>query len=473
MHNDNSEHSCHITQYFYGAASRKGAPPIPLQGIWTADSNALPPWKGDYHFDLNVQLTYWACLNSGKFQAAECLLDFMWQLIPVHREFAQKFFNADQGIAVPGVMTLKGQPMGGWAMYSLSPVQGIWIAQHFYWQWIYTQDSEFLASRAYPYIKMIAQVIMILLERKEDGFYYLPLSSSPEIHDNTLKAWLKPNSNYDLALLKWLFITLETLALKLNLQEDLALWKKFSAGLPSLAINSKGGLRISADEDLPESHRHFSHLMGIYPLQLLDAEKPEDSNIMKASFAQIEEMGTKFWCGYSFSWMSCLYAQIGDGEHAFEYLSKFVNAFITRNYFHVNGDQSGKGYSAFTYRPFTLEGNFAAGQAVHEMLIQARKNRIRIFPAIPQNWKEIEFSNLYVPGGHCITAIMKNGLTNSISLIAGSEGEILLHAKGCTNPNIKIDGILVEINQEGLYFKIRVKKGQKVEINSNPGDNGQ
>ena len=32
-----------------------GAPPIPLQGVWTADDGGLPPWKGDYHHDLNTQ----------------------------------------------------------------------------------------------------------------------------------------------------------------------------------------------------------------------------------------------------------------------------------------------------------------------------------------------------------------------------------------------------------------------------------
>ena len=31
---------------------------------------ALPPWRGDYHHDLNTQLTYWAYLASGLIHAA-------------------------------------------------------------------------------------------------------------------------------------------------------------------------------------------------------------------------------------------------------------------------------------------------------------------------------------------------------------------------------------------------------------------
>ena len=38
-------------------------------------------------------------------------------------------------------------------------------------------------------------------------------------------------------------------------------------------------------------------------------------------------------------------------------LEIFSRAFCLRNGFHCNGDQSGKGYSRFTYRPFTLEGD--------------------------------------------------------------------------------------------------------------------
>ena len=152
-----------LVQYFYGAASRRGAPPIPLQGVWTADEGTLPPWKGDYHHDLNTQLTYWAYLASGRFAEGECFLDFLWNLLPEHRRFARKFYDAP-GAAVPGVMTLDGKPMGGWGQYSLSPIQGAWVGQAFYWHWRYTMDPEFLDQRAYPYCAEIAECLVALLQ---------------------------------------------------------------------------------------------------------------------------------------------------------------------------------------------------------------------------------------------------------------------------------------------------------------------
>ena len=45
--------------YKLGSASRENSYPISLQAVWTADNGKLPPWKGDYHHDLNTQLSYW------------------------------------------------------------------------------------------------------------------------------------------------------------------------------------------------------------------------------------------------------------------------------------------------------------------------------------------------------------------------------------------------------------------------------
>ena len=68
-----------LCRYFYGAASRRGAPPMPLQGVWTADNGGLPPWKGDYHNDLNTQMTYIAYQAAGHFDEGACYLDFLGQ----------------------------------------------------------------------------------------------------------------------------------------------------------------------------------------------------------------------------------------------------------------------------------------------------------------------------------------------------------------------------------------------------------
>ena len=84
----------YLVQYFYGAASRRGAPPIPLQGVWTADNGELPPWKGDYHHDLNTEMTYVAYQTAGRFDEGLCFLESLWKLLPEFRAFAKQFYDA-------------------------------------------------------------------------------------------------------------------------------------------------------------------------------------------------------------------------------------------------------------------------------------------------------------------------------------------------------------------------------------------
>ena len=249
--------------YLLGSASRKGNFPMPLQGLWTAcDDQYLPPWKGDYHHDLNTELTYLSFLKANRLEQGECFLDYLASLTERGRDFARDFYDAD-GICLPAVMDIDGYALGGWPMYSLSPTNQLWLCQSFERCYAYTGDVEFLRKTAYPFIEQSARCILSLLQEDAEGFYVLPISSSPEIHDNTQKSFLTPNSNYDQALLLYTFSSLAQLAGVLGKADDRRLWEATLQKLRPLAVNAAHVLRLSPDEDLQESHRHQSHAMAI------------------------------------------------------------------------------------------------------------------------------------------------------------------------------------------------------------------
>lgn len=421
-----------LVRYFHGAASRRGAPPMPLQGVWTADAGTLPPWKGDYHHDLNTQMTYMAYQGAGHFDEGLCFLEYLGDRLPAFRKFARDFFGTP-GANVPGVMTLAGAPLGGWAQYSLAPTPAAWLAHLFYLHWRYTGDDAFLKNRAYPWCAEVGASLEALLKPDATGRLVLPTSSSPEIHDNSARAWLKPNSNYDLALLRMLYLSLTEMAVALEQPAQAARWRALASGLGADHVDDDGTLRVNADESLTASHRHFSNLMGIYPFNLVTVDGPErERQIIRASLRQYDELGTSQWCGYSFSWMAALRARVGDGEQAARHLDLFVKAFVLRNGFHANGDQTKSGLSSFTYRPFTLEGNFLAMAAVHEMLLQSWSPRpgtgdrpvLRIFPAMPWRWHDASFDDLRAEGGHRVSARRENNTTTWFRVVAGSTGTL-------------------------------------------------
>ncbi|HBO45283.1 MAG TPA: hypothetical protein DD670_15420 [Planctomycetaceae bacterium] len=416
-----------LVRYFYGAASRRGAPPIPLQGVWTADRGGLPPWKGDFHNDLNTQMTYWAHFTSGHFEQGASFIDFLWNHLPKHRRFATDFFGTS-GAAVPGVMSLAGDPIGGWCAYSLSPTMGAWIAHSFHQHWRYTMDERFLNERAYPYCEAIARCLEELLEPDERGRLKLPLSSSPEYHENAAKSWLTPNSNFDLSLLRWLFAALAEMA---GARGDAAAadhWNGLLDRLDPLAVEGESGpLRISPDESLAFSHRHFSHLMAIFPLGTLHVEGSDrDRQVIEASIAELRRHGSERWTGYSFAWLACMAARAGQPELALENLDIYLKTFISRNGFHLNGDFKRLGYSGFNYRPFTLEGNFAAGQAVHEMLLQSWGGTVRVFPAVPKAWDDVAFTDLRAEGAFAVSARRQGGRTILVRIRAGRDATLRL-----------------------------------------------
>jgi alpha-L-fucosidase 2 len=459
-----------LVQYYYGAASRVGAPPMPLQGVWTADAGTLPPWKGDYHHDLNTQMTYLGYQAAGRFDEGRCFTDFLWDRLPVFRRFAREFFGTP-GANVPGVMTLAGAPLGGWAQYSLAPTPAGWLAHLFYLHWRYTADDAFLRTRAYPWCAEVGESLAALLRPNAGGRLVLPTSASPEIHDNGPRAWLEPNTNYDLAILRMLFLSLQEMASALDRGPEAARWARLAADLGDFHVDPDGTLRLNADESLTASHRHFSNLMNLYPFNLTTSEGGErERGIIRSSVAQYDRLGTQAWCGYSFSWMAALRARIGDPEAAVRHLELFVKAFVLRNGFHANGDQTKSGLSGFTYRPFTLEGNFLAAAAVHEMLLQSWSARpgtgdwgaLRIFPAMPWRWHAASFDDLRAEGGHRVSARRENNATTWLRVVAGRGGPVRIRDNfGGRTPRWTRDADTVR--REGSDFVVVLQPGEAIE----------
>ena len=458
----------YLVRYFYGAASRLGAPPMPLQGVWTADAGSLPPWKGDYHNDLNTQMTYMGYQGAGNFDEGRCFLDFNWNLLPAFRQFARDFYGTP-GANVPGVMSLSGDPLTGWGQYSLSPTMGPWIAHLFYLHWRYTADDRFLRTRAYPWCRELGQSLQALLKPDAQGVLRLPLSTSPEIHGNSLSAWLTPNSNYDLFSLKMMFLALSEMADACHQRSEAAQWAKVAVALGITHTSADGALKLDAQEELRESHRHLSNLIGIYPFNVVTVEGGEaDRRQIRASLEQWDKLGTGGWCGYSFSWMAALRARVGDAETALRNLDVFVSAFILRNGFHVNGDQTHSGFSDYAGKPFTLEGNMLVMAAVHEMLLQSWSPTpgvrdtgvIRLFPATPWRWHDAAFESLRAEGGHQVSARRQNNATTWFRLVAGKEGLVRIRDD--------FGGRIPQWNRRGIQkesgdFVIKVTRGDVIE----------
>jgi hypothetical protein len=416
------EKQWYLDQYKFGSVCRRGAPPILLQGVWTADNGRLPPWKGDYHHDLNTEMSYWPAYTANHLDESLSFTDNLDDNKQNYKRYTKLYFGK-AGLNVPGVSTLSGTEMGGWIQYALSPTVAGWLAHHYYQQWKYSNDNSFLKSSAYPWFKDVAKYFEEITTKDEKGFRELPISSSPEINNNSIGAWFPTTTNYDLSLMKFVFAGGAEMAARQGLTNDANKFKKLSAEFRDYALSDNSELMYAPDSAYRESHRHFSNAMAIHPLSLIKWEDGEKAqSIITNTIDLFDKIGPDNWNGYSYAWLANLKARAKDGEGAAKALTIFSKAFCSVNSFHVNGDQTKSGYSKRTYRPFTLEGNFGAAAGLQEMLLQSYAGFIEIMPSVPATWKDVSFTTFRAEGAFLVSAKKEEGAVSEVKILSETGG---------------------------------------------------
>ena len=445
--------------YKFASTTREHSYPISLQAVWTADNGKLPPWKGDYHHDLNTQLSYWPAYTGNHLTEGMGYLNTLWNQRDTYKRYTRQYFGTE-GMNIPGVCTLTGEPMGGWIQYSMSQTVAAWLAQHFYLHWKYSADRTFLKERAYPFLKDVAIYLEQVSEVTPEGVRKLEFSSSPEVFDNSLQAWFSDMTNYDLAMMHFLFKAAAELAHELNLTDESSHWAALEAQLPDYDVDEEGCLTFAKGYPYNESHRHFSHAMAIHPMGLIDWSDGEKSqHIIRATLKRLDEVGPDYWTGYSYSWLANMKARAFDGKGAAQALRTFAECFCLKNTFHANGDQTKSGKSRFTYRPFTLEGNFAFASGIQEMLLQSHTGTIRIFPALPEEWKDVSFEGLRAMGAFLVSAQMEGGEITRVRIYSEKGGMLKIARPSTLKPdkNYTLSGpdILNIDTQAGEWIELK------------------
>jgi alpha-L-fucosidase 2 len=454
------ERQYYLDMYKFGCVARSNTPPISLQAIWTADDGKLPPWKGDFHHDLNTELSYWPGYSGNHLDLTEGFTNWLWKVKEENKRWTRQYFEMD-GLNVPGVTTISGKPMGGWIQYSMSPTTSAWLGHHFYLQAMYSMNEK-IKEKALDYLLEVRTFLNNIHEKQDIDKEFIVLSSSPEYNDNSVNAWFKKMTNYDSALFK-------------SVNKERAKLRFMHSGFVS-PRNVKGtvdymdtldfydtnetGLTIAPGQNLDHSHRHQNHLLAIHPLGLLNIEDSSQKVIIENSLKHIEKLGTRQWVGYSFAWIASIYARAQNGDSAAANLKKFATNFVSPNSFHLNGDQKGGQYSDFTYRPFTLEGNFAFAQGIHEMLLQSHKGFIEVFPAIPKEWKNVSFKTLRTEGAFLISAKKENGVAMELKIRSEVGGILRIKLPFKTWLNTGIDRS--EIKVVNGIAEMKAKKGQTI-----------
>jgi len=443
-----------LGRYYFFANSRKKYP-CALQGVWTDYNEKLPPWKNDLHNDINLQITYEPYLKLGNYSEGKVLLDYIERLIPKFKRNAKNFMKTD-GIYIPGVMNIEGQPLGGWPQYALNPVCQIWLIKAFDDYYRYKEDNHYLKTVVFPLFKEVEKSIFQILKLNDKGKYEIGFHSSPEYFEDDPKSIFKDQTNFEITMLKYLYTTLLNYCKILN--QDQRHFRYVHERLSDYYRSKNGELMVSMNQEFDMSHRHFSHMLMYSNMKLVDPYLYKD--IINKDIQKLESAGVSKWVGFSYVQAADIHAYVGNGEEAYKALHTYVEAFIHPNGFHMNNDFKGLGYCDMDCYVFTLEANFSFVTSLEDMMLRNYYKKITIFPAVPNYFKEnkTSFTNLRTCGDHQVSATIENyKVTFTIKMSKEDELEIYNNFKD--NPVFIVDGTEMKFESlRGEFVKVHAFK---------------
>jgi hypothetical protein len=437
-----------IQQYKIASATRAGAYPIDLMGPWYR----ITPWP-KYWFNLNIQLTYYPFFSSNHIDLVKPLL----KMINDHIENLSKnapepyqYNAASLGRSGPydmisGIKVLKDNDSTGQSPSSLELGNLTWLL-HVYWQaYEYTMDKEVMKN-IYPALTRSINYYLDIMEKDTDGKYHLPFTYSPEYPKGITR-----DANYDLSLLRWGCRTLLYINDQLKLKDALAVrWQDVLNNLTPFPADEHG-LRIGRDASFTLSHRHYSHLLMIYPIYEINWDQQESRELIQRSLHQWES-NNEAWRGYSYTGSGSIYAMMGNGNKTHQLLNEMID----------KGRFSIKPNTMYLEAGPVIETPLSAVTTINEMFLQSWGGIIRVFPAIPDEWKEARFHDLRAKGSFLVSAVRKKGEIEFIR-IKSLAGEPCLVKTGW-KPDVKTFGKrkFTVTKKNNDVISIDLKKGEEV-----------
>lgn len=427
-------------RYLLISTSRPGSQPANLQGIW--NDSLQPCWDSKYTININTEMNYWPAETCGLSQCHLPLFELLKRMHEKGKKVAETMYGC-RGFVAHHNTDLWGDcaPQDIYIPASYWVMGGAWLCTHIWTHYLYTRDEAFLREM-YPILRDAVMFFTDFLVEK--GEYYITCPSvSPEntyILQNGVKGSVCAGPSMDTQILRDLIETYRKSSAILGENDDLLLKaEEIGKRLPPIRVGSYGQIMewLEDYEEEEPGHRHISQLYALHPSHQITTDKtPELAKAAECTLERRLHYGGGH-TGWSCAWIINMYARLGRGNKAWEYLKKLWSNSTFPNF--MDNHPMGNG------AVFQIDGNFGAVSAISELLVQADEDRILLLPALPEAWSEGEVNGLCVPGGGTVSIRWQDGQ--------------LVHC------NIQCEGeINTRISYQGKSLPLKLGKGDKINI---------
>lgn len=398
-----------IQLYKVASATRAGGPVMATTGPWLEPT----PWPGVW-WNLNVQLEYWLIHGSNHLELDSVTTTLDQNRAQLTANIPSAYRSDSSGVGRSSDMFATrsvGTPGSGAEVGDLT-----WALHNVWLSYRHTMDDTLLRNVLFPLLRRAINYYLHFLKTGTDGKLHLPSTLSPEY-----PVVPPQDTTYDLALIRWGCQTLIDAAARLGIDDPLRTkWQNTLSTLTPYPTDTNGYM-VGGGTPYAQSHRHYSHLLQIYPLYLVNWDQSGNRTLIEKSIVRWQAL-TGSHRGYSYTGAGSMYAMMGRGDTALTYLLKF---------FDPSTSYPCRANTHYTEAGPVIETPLSASQTIHDLLCQSWGGVVRVFPAVPAAWQDVTLHNFLTQGAFLVSAVRQGGTTRFVR-IRSQAGEPLKLRHGLT-----------------------------------------